>query len=511
MDVLMPAACEAAERACGVAARAARSDAVGARMRLPTASEELERMNAAVASARRRLYWLRLLPFLARGWEANLSTLTERQVSLRATVAALRTSGDRHEREARVADEVRRGFLALREGFPRALPGDSDPGPSRIARSVRSRSDFAARNLLHLTGRRREALTTMRVMLGEAQEAVRLALERTVPLSSPTSVAPSPRSGVTPSADPRRAVGSAAGQIVMDFSGAGKHETVSRVWLPVPYSRNREMVALGARYDPEGPKRGSRLWVPLNEKARFDSVLPLAYRSEPTRFSYPPIRAGAVMQNLGKVFEREGWNRLRTDAYDRSGHRCQICGSQHGKMWSRISGEADRNTSGPVDCHEVWDWQVENTDSGTGVQRLRRLLVLCKDCHMTFHEGFALHKARQVGLEDRVGAHIDKIRMLVNGLPLTEIREGVALDHAEWEANRSVSTWVLDLSHVAAQDVMHDHVLDLTPNNPAGVTPDMVGGTEFTFQGTRYESVPAAELAAGGRARPADGPRIRRA
>jgi hypothetical protein len=293
------------------------------------------------------------------------------------------------------------------------------------------------------------------------------------------------------------AVGTSQGQMFMDFSGNGRHDVVRRIWLPVPQSRRNELIGLGAKWDPEGPKRGSRLWVPVEDAAKFDSVLPLAFRSKPTRFEYPPIRHGAVGQNLGKVFDKESWNRLRFDAYDRAGHRCQICGKQGGKFWEKIATDSERRTSGPVDCHEIWEWSIPIPGIPVGIQKLKRLLVVCKDCHLCFHEGYALSKASKVGLEEEARERIEKLRMLTNRMNRKSVKELVEKSRREWEENKSITRWILDLSMVSAQEIMHDHILVLDPRNAAGVTPDMVGGIRFRYMGETYAAIDAEALARG--------------
>jgi hypothetical protein len=290
-----------------------------------------------------------------------------------------------------------------------------------------------------------------------------------------------------------------ARQLSLDFDGTGQVEAEPRIWLPVSASRTRELVERGARIDRDAPRRGSQMWVPVSERGRVESLLPMAFRRQVQPFSFPPIRHNAVGQNLWSVFDRESWNHIRTTAYDRAGHRCMICGKQGGSLWGRIAPPDEIKRGGVVDCHEVWEWEVVDEASGVGIQRLKRLLVVCKDCHMLFHEGFALHKAREAGVEQEAADYIRTLRQLVNRCDGATLDAQLAADREEWERNKGVGTWVLDLSHLASQDYMSNQTLVLQADNRAGVGPGQIGGIAFAAEdGTVYAARDARELAEGG-------------
>ena len=111
----------------------------------------------------------------------------------------------------------------------------------------------------------------------------------------------------------------------LDGTGAVEVEPEPRIWLPVSGARTREMVERGARVDKQRT-RGSKLWIPVSERSKLEEFLPLAFRRKPTQFSFPPIRHNAAKQNLWSMFDTSSWNHIRTTAYDRAGHRCQLCG-----------------------------------------------------------------------------------------------------------------------------------------------------------------------------------------
>ena len=488
-------ACEACAAACETALLAARKDAAAALMRVKPHQDRLKEIGAELIRHKRIIRIFGFIPGVGKTLRTRAIAAAEGYSHLKLTLENLKTEVSRHTRDAGSSENIRNAFLNIMRNLPSETVTGQFRGIAVRADTIRAKAVFLMNNDLHLKSRRRKALESMSGLLndlGILQEEIR---------NPPAAASDTVVSGVLPlpMRSLKKAVGTPRKQIAMDFSGRGEHAEVSRIWLPVPHSRVREMVSMGARFDPEAPKRGSKVWVPVDEAEKFEAVLPLAFRSEPVHFSYPPIRHGAVGQNLGKVFDRESWSRIRNDAYDRAGHRCQICGKQHGTMWSRITPGEDRKTSGPVDCHEVWEWTPAGNNRG--IQKLKRLLVLCKDCHLSFHEGFAMHRARESGMETEVRTHLEKIRMLTNHMSIDEVRAGMLADKREWESNRDVSTWILDLSHIAAQGIMQDHTLVLDPDNKAGMTPDMIGGTEFLSGGLLFEATPAESLASGMAAR----------
>ncbi|SOC30487.1 hypothetical protein SAMN05428964_10960 [Thalassospira xiamenensis] len=287
---------------------------------------------------------------------------------------------------------------------------------------------------------------------------------------------------------------SKSAQLALDFDGTGQVEEEERIWLPVSVSRTHEVRQLGANLDASAPRRGSQLWVPVSQRHKVEHLLPLAFRREATQFEFPPIRHNAVGQNLWSVFDKDTWNHIRTTAYDRAGHRCQICGKQGGSLYSRISTAEELKRGGVVDCHEVWEWEPSADDARKGVQRLKRLLVVCKDCHMMFHEGFALWKATEAGVDrSKAATYIKNLRMLVNRCNSATLESQLADANEAWTQNKQVEEWVIDLSHLANQDYMADRTITLSSDNKAGIGPDQIAGISFRTEDGVLHSPTTAE------------------
>lgn len=151
--------------------------------------------------------------------------------------------------------------------------------------------------------------------------------------------------------------------------------------LCVPFSDEREVLNLGARYEPNL----KCFYVGLDEYLDpFWNWLALRYKKQPALM--PEMLPVTTWEdNLRTRFSSKQWDILRKECYRRAGHRCEICG-------------------GPglpqVEAHEQWSF-----DDDFCVQSLTGLLCLCPLCHKAFHLGFA----KRIGLYDAVVEHIKAV------------------------------------------------------------------------------------------------------
>jgi hypothetical protein len=129
--------------------------------------------------------------------------------------------------------------------------------------------------------------------------------------------------------------------------------------------------------------------------------------------------------NVRDRVSRRDWDRIRLQAYERAGRRCEACGG--------------RGSQHPVECHEVWDY-----DETTAVQRLLRLIALCPACHEVKHMGLAGIKGRG----EIAAAHLAE----VNGWTAQVTAGYIDAAFATWK-RRSSRTWSLDLSVLAAYGI----------------------------------------------------------
>ncbi|MGX5694811.1 hypothetical protein ACWKWP_01320 [Agromyces soli] len=93
----------------------------------------------------------------------------------------------------------------------------------------------------------------------------------------------------------------------------------------------------------------------------------------------PPSTWGS---NLRGMLTSAAWRKLSRETSEAAGRRCVICGSE--------SFGPNRTPQNP-DCHEMWVFEVVDS---VLVQRLERLVALCKACHNVQHAG----RAEKLGL-----------------------------------------------------------------------------------------------------------------
>lgn len=266
----------------------------------------------------------------------------------------------------------------------------------------------------------------------------------------------------------------------------------SRIWLPIPRSMENEARRKGGGIDPTAS--GSRAFVTLEDNLPdFERMLPLAFRNKSPILDFPPVAPAAAHQNLRHVFDPETWTHIRKTNYEHTGYRCRVCGGRHGKLLDRLGIE--REGRSPVECHEVWDWKIVDHDAGIGVQTLREILVVCTDCHMMFHEGYAKLRAREHGHEDSVADFIRRKQMLVNKMDEHEIAHH--LDEARRRYNQvdGIRSWVVDLGRLSAQDYMKDFEPVFVSDNKSGTRPEMIAGISFVDdRGRSFPSMSADEI-----------------
>ncbi|MBM7832061.1 hypothetical protein JOE59_002766 [Agromyces cerinus] len=93
----------------------------------------------------------------------------------------------------------------------------------------------------------------------------------------------------------------------------------------------------------------------------------------------PPSTWGS---NLRGMLKDAAWRKLSRETSEAAGRRCAICGAE---------SFGPNHTPQNPDCHEMWVFEVAD---GVLVQRLERLVALCKACHNVQHAG----RAEKLGL-----------------------------------------------------------------------------------------------------------------
>jgi hypothetical protein len=122
--------------------------------------------------------------------------------------------------------------------------------------------------------------------------------------------------------------------------------------------------------------------------------------------------------NFRTRISREGWDKIRKQAYSEADNKCGICRKE-----------------GKLNCHEIWEY-----DDKKHIQRLKGFIALCDDCHMIKHIGFASIQASEGKLDmKKLIEHFLK----VNGENKDVFEEHKSNAFSIWE-ERSKHKWRVD-------------------------------------------------------------------
>jgi hypothetical protein len=227
-------------------------------------------------------------------------------------------------------------------------------------------------------------------------------------------------------------------------------------------------------------KAGGAYWVewqPGADLSHLDKILPLAYRTNRPEFSFMNLPNGARNQNLRDVFYKRLWFFIRNSVSSNKGGRCEICGGVDGLLLDSVYAKSKRSPD-HVECHEVWEFKVLDAKNSIGVQKLVDILLVCRDCHMMFHEDQAVREGKKNNF-DTVHDFLEERMSVVTGQDEISI-EAQRTSEKEVQASLdNVSNWLMDLSWLEKNSdlIVATPVLEL--ENMANVTPDMIAGLTF--------------------------------
>lgn len=167
------------------------------------------------------------------------------------------------------------------------------------------------------------------------------------------------------------------------------------------------------------------------QATRRAATLECRYRLVRDRIGQPRMTVELVPRgqwgaNLAQSLKGKRWDRLRQEVLTRAADRCEVCG--------------DPGSTHSLEAHEEWDY-----DDDLHIQRLSRLVALCRECHEVKHIG----RATNIGRGDAARSHLAR----VNGWSVLEAGAYVAAVQYEW-AQRSKCQWELDLSALAEYGVL---------------------------------------------------------
>jgi hypothetical protein len=268
-------------------------------------------------------------------------------------------------------------------------------------------------------------------------------------------------------------------QLDLNFEHEENVHLENKIYLPVSTLKNKEYISLGAFLDKEGNKKTNRLWIKKSDKSKFETSLPYCYKKNNIKLSYPPMRHNTPDQSLWCIFTSSTWTQIRNNFLEKTGNRCQLCGKQGGKFWSTTTPEEEKIRSGVVDFHEIWDWKIIDQEKNIGIQKLKKVLIVCKDCHFIFHEAIALWKAKKFNLEDEVKDYINKTRLLINKCSQEDLDNQIILDSKDYNDIQKTKKWIIDLSYLKNKMYLKDIKYIIKANNKANISTKQIYGLPF--------------------------------
>ena len=207
----------------------------------------------------------------------------------------------------------------------------------------------------------------------------------------------------------------------------------NRIYLAVSYDDKEDAKSMGARWDPI-----KKLWYAASDN--YELIEKYHINDEPVRLIgedrnfggndlfIDMIPRSCWFTNVRKMIHRSDWDRVRKHIYDRVDGKCECCGS-----------------SNIIEAHERWSY-----DGDTKIQKLMRLIALCKRCHESTHMGLSAILCK----EDSAKAHL----MTVRGFDETQLQMHID-DAYKLFAERSKVNWILDIDIITCNGIrLNDNI-----------------------------------------------------
>ena len=210
-------------------------------------------------------------------------------------------------------------------------------------------------------------------------------------------------------------------------------QVAGKVWLDVPFGDEEAAKAAGARWDAKAkcwyaPRPGIAAlerWVSGPPLAELPPVLSGENREFGAELYIDLVPSSCWYTNVRSCVPKREWDRIRRMVYKRAEYECEICAAAPA-MDNR------RDDRVVLEAHERWSY-----NEWTGVQKLERLICLCRACHTASHFGLATLNGKAAEAE----AHMRK----VNHWSPQQFEDHKVAAGNQW-MNRSKRNWTLDLS-----------------------------------------------------------------
>ncbi len=121
--------------------------------------------------------------------------------------------------------------------------------------------------------------------------------------------------------------------------------------------------------------------------------------------------------NLRSILTPAQWDYIRKRAYAQANGKCAICGAP-----TRY-----------LEAHEQWEY-----DEDKKIQKLARVIAVCKNCHEVIHIG----RTQLTGREREASEHF----MRVNACSYSEYRAALGKANETHRRRNQIGEWALDLT-----------------------------------------------------------------
>ena len=237
-----------------------------------------------------------------------------------------------------------------------------------------------------------------------------------------------------------------------------------KTYLAVPYVEREDAKLLGAKWD----KKTKQWYVGPRGRHRESlierwpaSTKEIVLTGEDREFGGNELFVDMIPSTCWFINVRScvrpcDWDQLRRHVYERVKGRCECC-RQIRKL----------------EAHERWSYTNE-----TCVQRLERLVALCRKCHGATHMGFS----KMRGKGDNMQLHLKKCRHFTDEQLAEHLKEASKL----WKMRNKIK-WTLDLS------LMTNNGIELVKNERAAEDAGEVGDEEEVEGTKEVEDAEGAE------------------
>lgn len=211
---------------------------------------------------------------------------------------------------------------------------------------------------------------------------------------------------------------------------------MTNIFLAVPFSEKDEAKALGAKWDGDIKK----WYIPHKEVKNREILLerwsineePVILIGEDRTFGGNELFVDMIPNtswgsNVRDLIHSTDWDRVRNHIYNRVNHICECCNNNTKETMTRL------------DAHERWSY-----DNKTKIQKLVRIVALCKFCHQTTHYGLAGIQ----GKIDEVETHLKNVRLFTKN----ECRQHIT-NACKLFKERCKIKWEIDITLITSNGI----------------------------------------------------------